>query len=61
MMDEPKVCMDCGSPFVWTVKEQEFWKAKKLQHPPKRCAPCRVKKRGRAPVKPAPLMDEAEE
>ena len=45
MPDKDKVCVDCRSPFIWTEKEQEFFKANGFENEPKRCSPCRAKRR----------------
>lgn len=45
MPDKHLTCRDCSKPFVWTEREQAFFKANKLQHEPKRCPVCRQKKR----------------
>lgn len=39
-------CIDCHDRFVWTEKEQEFYKTNGYTQP-KRCRPCRAKKRQR--------------
>lgn len=63
MSDQQITCMVCRANFVYTEREQQFLEALhregKLQEvcPPKRCAPCRQKKR--EPLKaalPAPPM-----
>jgi CxxC-x17-CxxC domain-containing protein len=38
------ICGDCGERFIWNVGEQEFFRDKGLQHPPKRCRPCKQAK-----------------
>lgn len=40
-------CVDCSAPFVWTAGEQEFFQAKELSNPPKRCKPCKKAKNRR--------------
>ena len=47
MPDKEKTCSDCQNTFVWSEKEQEFFKANGLENEPKRCAPCRAKRRAR--------------
>ncbi len=42
MSDQQITCSDCGSPFVFTASEQQFYESKGLSGPPKRCKPCRV-------------------
>ena len=41
MQDITLKCVDCGKDFVWTVGEQQYYKAHDLQNQPKRCAECR--------------------
>lgn len=41
MEDKKIVCKDCGTEFVFTVGEQEFYKAKGFTNDPVRCAECR--------------------
>ena len=41
MTDKTLVCKDCGSEFVFTVGEQEFYKEKGFENEPVRCAACR--------------------
>lgn len=38
--DKILTCLDCGSKFMWTVGEQQFFRDKGLQNIPKRCKPC---------------------
>lgn len=46
--DKTLVCKDCGSEFIFTAGEQEFFAAKGLANEPKRCKNCRdSKKNGR--------------
>ena len=39
--DRELTCRDCGSSFVFTTGEQEFYATKGLQHDPVRCPSCR--------------------
>ena len=39
--DEKLICEDCGSEFVFTEGEQQFYAEKGLMNKPKRCAACR--------------------
>ena len=39
--DRELACRDCGSSFVFTTGEQEFYATKGLQHDPVRCPSCR--------------------
>lgn len=41
MEDKIIVCKDCGSEFVFTVQEQEFYAEKGFQNDPVRCMNCR--------------------
>ncbi len=39
--DKTLVCKDCGSEFIFTAGEQEFYAEKGFQNEPSRCKPCR--------------------
>lgn len=52
MSDKTLKCVDCGADFVWDEREQHFFQVQGLVHEPKRCAPCRAKKRARNASKP---------
>ena len=41
MTDKTLTCRDCGSEFVFTVGEQEFYKEKGFENDPVRCPDCR--------------------
>ena len=41
MTDKTLVCRDCGSEFVFSVGEQEFYKEKGFDNEPVRCVECR--------------------
>lgn len=41
MEDKKIICKDCGSEFVFTVGEQEFYKEKGFENDPVRCPACR--------------------
>ena len=43
--DKTIVCKDCGSEFVFTVGEQEFYEEKGFENEPTRCKECRDKKK----------------
>lgn len=43
--DEKLICEDCGSEFVFTAGEQEFYAARGLVNKPKRCPECRKNRR----------------
>ncbi len=40
-------CVDCLDDFVWTAGEQDFYRKKDLQNPPKRCKACKQAKNQR--------------
>ena len=42
MQDKTLVCADCGSEFVFTVGEQEFYAQKGFTNEPTRCPSCRA-------------------
>ena len=41
MQDKKIICKDCGTEFVFTVGEQEFYASKGFDKDPVRCAACR--------------------
>lgn len=45
--DKTLVCADCGKEFVWTASEQQFYKEKGFDNPPKRCPEDRAAKKAR--------------
>jgi hypothetical protein len=45
MTDKTMKCQDCGAEFVFTVREQEFYKEKGFNNEPKRCKACRDAKK----------------
>lgn len=49
--DQTLTCRDCGKPFVFTIRDQEFFAEKGFTNPPTRCRDCRNlrKKEGGAP------------
>ena len=44
--DQHLTCADCGHDFVWSAREQEFYREKNFQQP-KRCKPCKRARRER--------------
>lgn len=42
--DETLPCKDCGSDFIFTAGEQEFYAQKQFQNKPVRCRTCKVEK-----------------
>jgi len=45
MADKTLVCKDCGANFVFTEKEQDFYREKGFENEPQRCASCRAAKK----------------
>jgi CxxC-x17-CxxC domain-containing protein len=45
--DKTLTCRDCGSSFVWTTGEQEFYASRGLTNPPGRCPDCRAQRKAR--------------
>ncbi len=43
--DKTLICEDCGEEFVFSVEEQEFYDSKGFENEPKRCKPCRQKRK----------------
>lgn len=43
--DKTIKCVDCGTEFVFTARDQEFYAEKGFTNEPKRCKPCRDKKK----------------
>lgn len=45
--DRVLTCKDCGTQFVFTAGEQEFYASRGLMHPPGRCQACRAVRKSR--------------
>lgn len=45
MQDKTIVCKDCGKEFVFSVRDQEFYKEQGFTNEPVRCKECRNKKK----------------
>jgi hypothetical protein len=43
--DKTIKCVDCGSEFIFTARDQEFYAEKGFSNEPKRCRSCRDKKK----------------
>ena len=43
--DKTLTCIDCGADFIFTADEQEFYATHQLTNDPKRCKPCREKRK----------------
>ena len=46
MPDRSITCADCGQDFVFTEREQEWFREKGLTNDPRRCKPCRTNRKG---------------
>jgi len=42
--DKVLKCVDCGTEFVFTAGEQEFFRDKRFKNEPKRCKSCKTKR-----------------
>ncbi len=49
LQDRELTCRECGSSFIFTAGEQEFYATKGLQHDPVRCPSCRQTRRAVRP------------
>lgn len=45
MEDKKIICKDCGEEFIFTVREQEFYKEMNFNNEPVRCKKCRDAKK----------------
>lgn len=45
LKDKTLTCKDCGQEFVFTVREQEFYKQMGFENEPVRCKACRDAKK----------------
>ena len=45
LKDKTITCVDCGETFTFTANEQRFYAENGLTNEPKRCKPCRDKKK----------------
>src|SRR5262245_24353683 len=43
--DKTLTCIDCGADFTFTAEAQEFFATHQLTNEPKRCKPCREKRK----------------
>jgi CxxC-x17-CxxC domain-containing protein len=50
--DKSLVCFDCGAAYTFTAEEQEAFRAKGHNHPPKRCPACRAARLAKRPERP---------
>ncbi len=47
-------CFECGRDFTFTTAEQEEFRAKAHNHPPKRCPACREVRKAKRATRPGP-------
>ncbi|NUN49825.1 MAG: zinc-ribbon domain containing protein [Candidatus Brocadiae bacterium] len=47
--DKTLICIDCQTGFVFTAAEQKFHSEKGFRNEPRRCPPCRQKRRSQFP------------
>lgn len=45
MADKTLVCKDCGTSFLFTEREQDFYREKGFDNEPQRCPSCRAAKK----------------
>ena len=45
--DKSLNCVDCGTEFIWTAGEQQFFADKNFKNEPKRCKACKGKRASR--------------
>lgn len=43
--DKTIKCVDCGTEFIFSARDQEFYAEKGFTNEPKRCKPCRDKRK----------------
>ena len=46
MEDKSITCKECGRPFTFTVRDQQFYAEKGFQNEPQRCRECRNARKG---------------
>lgn len=50
LKDMSLICHDCGEAYVFSVEEQQAFRAKGRNHAPKRCSACRAARAARKPA-----------
>ena len=48
MEDKSITCKDCSRPFLFTVRDQQFYAEKGFRNEPQRCRECRQARKGQA-------------
>ena len=51
MQDKTIVCKDCGKEFIFSVRDQEFYKEQGFENEPVRCKECRTKRKAERAAK----------
>jgi CxxC-x17-CxxC domain-containing protein len=46
--DKTLTCKDCAAPFVFSVRDQEFYAEKGFENEPQRCRDCRTSRKAQA-------------
>jgi CxxC-x17-CxxC domain-containing protein len=46
--DKMLICKECGKEFIFTAREQEFFRAKGFENEPSRCPECRALRKGQS-------------
>lgn len=57
--DKKLVCADCGNEFIFSADEQAYYAEKGFENEPKRCKPCRGKRKERGRGRGAREMHKA--
>ncbi|MGB3308019.1 MAG: zinc-ribbon domain containing protein [Thermomicrobiales bacterium] len=56
-VDKSLSCRDCGTQFIWTAGEQQFYKTRALINIPARCPKCRAERKAKLGL-PSSTMTE---
>ena len=55
--DRTLTCADCGSEFIFTASEQQFYREKGFENDPKRCLSCRQLRKNQKRTSDRPRYD----
>jgi len=61
MPDRTMTCLCCGQNFLFLEREQEFFRKVGLKNDPKRCLPCRKKRKAQSATQPPPARAYGED
>ena len=53
-------CVDCGTEFIWTAGEQQFFADKNFKNEPKRCKACKGKRASASGRRPGSSRERVE-